>query len=1238
MLAQRWDRRATLVVAGAGFGKSTLLGQALAENLLAPRGVDLWLSLTPADRDGSTLLQGLSSAFAAVSDASIAAGHAEPSLAHVLSQMSGLPPGTCLVIDDLHEVEPGCSGHGVLTRVVAALPLQCSLLLGSRIEPALPLADWRAKGLVESIGEAELAYDDAELAELASAKGRAPGDLGGLGGWPALVELSLVAGRDGSEPYLRQVVLDRLSPRQNRWLGALHAIGGGDAELVGAAIATSAEELDDDARAEFAALGRLPAMQVLADGGFRPHALWSDALGRLASIDEQHDMQRRGAAALLARGDHEGAFELYRRCGDTEGMCSVVVDSCASGTWRYPVQTLQRWRDLLPAAAADRPEATLLAALSGREGATFDGSTVDALLHVATAFRERGDVGAEVAALAELAFVSREQGNTSAFTVVATRLFELFASGMTEIEGFIALVHATVAEAADLDQATLDALADLDRLPMPRQWRSRAHWLRAHSTVMLGRPEAAAAEAATARAVADDDFLGARYLISYVDWWSGVDPATVAALPFIGDEPYRTPFDCVYGGGVFAGLHAFAGNVEVAAASLAIAIEASGAQGSDGLFARPEYAGILESSRAAIEVARGRDDVAAEILGRFFDAYPTSTAIGRRVARRAPALVYTLLPGQRATLDDAPFGPAHDEVRAIGRWFAALRDGHLDAPPAVWPARLLNALPVRWAVEAAARSTGIDEALAATMLDQLTDLAPSAVRTQLRELADGHPEPPLRDGAERLLRAVPIRPDTPVRLSLLGPVSLRHGDSADAGGPILDRGTRTLVAALAVLGPGDAGSLARSIWPSLDSTDAEARLSSAVDAAHAALEPRRRPGDAPFLLRDVGHQLSLAPPPWLDTDLHSFDQAVARAADAARTGSHTNELEHLERALQHVSGPPLPDLAGVPAAASAIESVVATIIRTGQRAAALSFARGEHDRARRHAGTVLAIDPSNEACHQITVAAYADEGRTAAALAAFGSWAAARSSLGLAPSAEMAMLARRLGMRDPAVDTPDERPTEAAAQLAVQLLGRFAATVGDRPASIPGGKPQELVKLLAVAGRPLPEDEVSEVLWPGAEPEIGRRRLRNVIARVRAAGPFVERGEGLLALSAVVDVDLRRFESTARSALRGDTDLDVALAGFGGELLPADRFVEWTIPPRERVRTLAIDVLERVIERAIGRGDTGAAVTAIDRLLDVDPYAGHWAERAAAALRSAGQATAAARWDERAARIERGDV
>ena len=57
-LRTRFERPLTAVVAAAGFGKTTLLSQALSENVLAPLGEDRWLTCQRDDAALSFLAAG----------------------------------------------------------------------------------------------------------------------------------------------------------------------------------------------------------------------------------------------------------------------------------------------------------------------------------------------------------------------------------------------------------------------------------------------------------------------------------------------------------------------------------------------------------------------------------------------------------------------------------------------------------------------------------------------------------------------------------------------------------------------------------------------------------------------------------------------------------------------------------------------------------------------------------------------------------------------------------------------------------------------------------------------------------------------------------------------------------------------------------------------------------------------------------------------------------------------------
>ena len=58
----RFDVPLTVVVGGAGYGKTTLLAQAVHENELEPSGRDVWLLLGPRDRNPEHLMSGLGAA------------------------------------------------------------------------------------------------------------------------------------------------------------------------------------------------------------------------------------------------------------------------------------------------------------------------------------------------------------------------------------------------------------------------------------------------------------------------------------------------------------------------------------------------------------------------------------------------------------------------------------------------------------------------------------------------------------------------------------------------------------------------------------------------------------------------------------------------------------------------------------------------------------------------------------------------------------------------------------------------------------------------------------------------------------------------------------------------------------------------------------------------------------------------------------------------------------------------
>ena len=167
--------------------------------------------------------------------------------------------------------------------------------------------------------------------------------------------------------------------------------------------------------------------------------------------------------------------------------------------------------------------------------------------------------------------------------------------------------------------------------------------------------------------------------------------------------------------------------------------------------------------------------------------------------------------------------------------------------------------------------------------------------------------------------------------------------------------------------------------------------------------------------------------------------------------------------------------------------------------------------------------------------------------------------------------------------------------VSITLLGAFrvetAGAVVDE-AGWPSRRSLELVQLLALTERrQLQRDQVLEALWPHLDPQAGAANLRKAAHHARQAvgdpGAVVLRG-GAVALfpDRTVTTDLDRFERlVARALATQDPEaLEVAIAAGSEDLLPGSAYEEWVQAPRQRTRSLQLQLAiaardwERVIE------------------------------------------------------------
>jgi DNA-binding SARP family transcriptional activator/alpha-beta hydrolase superfamily lysophospholipase len=176
------------------------------------------------------------------------------------------------------------------------------------------------------------------------------------------------------------------------------------------------------------------------------------------------------------------------------------------------------------------------------------------------------------------------------------------------------------------------------------------------------------------------------------------------------------------------------------------------------------------------------------------------------------------------------------------------------------------------------------------------------------------------------------------------------------------------------------------------------------------------------------------------------------------------------------------------------------------------------------------------------------------------------------------------------------------ASVFIRLLGGFEVRIDDRPvppSSWAHQRASDLVKLLALAnGQRLHREQVIEALWPDLDPEAGAANLHKAAHHARrtlgAAGAVVLQGGHVdLWSGASVEVDAAQFKAEAEAALAArEVDACRRAAGhYGGELLPDDRYKEWTMAHRDHLRSLYLQTLRRAghWERVVAEEPTDEA-------------------------------------------------
>src|SRR5262249_19595215 len=162
------------------------------------------------------------------------------------------------------------------------------------------------------------------------------------------------------------------------------------------------------------------------------------------------------------------------------------------------------------------------------------------------------------------------------------------------------------------------------------------------------------------------------------------------------------------------------------------------------------------------------------------------------------------------------------------------------------------------------------------------------------------------------------------------------------------------------------------------------------------------------------------------------------------------------------------------------------------------------------------------------------------------------------------------------------------ADVSIKLIGGFAVFSDGEPLAevrwrLRKGRP--LGKLLALApGHRLHREQLMDALWPDSDPAAAANNLNQVVhaARRVLGAEMIELSDQLLTLHAEVDVD--DFERAAGHARRTGSPpaYRAALSLYAGELLPENRYDDWTLTRREQLEQLHDELEARL---GAGRGD-----------------------------------------------------
>ncbi|GHO42005.1 helix-turn-helix transcriptional regulator [Ktedonospora formicarum] len=340
LLLQGIQKSLTLVSAPAGSGKTTLLAE-WASTTPLPLA---WITLEPTDNDPLVFFSYLKAALAsldtrvesAIQDYQCTdARDIKRVLTLILNDLTGLlKQDSILILDDYHVLTANAI-HALLSFLLDHLPTHLRLVIGTRVDPPLPLARLRARSELCEVRTEALRFASGEVEALVQTMGLAlSSEATSLleqhtEGWIAGVQLLSLALRGQSDAtnflqtfrgthrffldYVSEEILTQQTPETQRFL------------LMSSILDRMTGSLCD-------AVTELPGSQIRLEALLRAN-LFISALDDTETWYRYHPLFANALRTQLQKLEPELIPQLYQRASDWHEMQNNIEEACDYAFW-----------------------------------------------------------------------------------------------------------------------------------------------------------------------------------------------------------------------------------------------------------------------------------------------------------------------------------------------------------------------------------------------------------------------------------------------------------------------------------------------------------------------------------------------------------------------------------------------------------------------------------------------------------------------------------------------------------------------------------------------------------------------------------------------------------------------------------------------------------------------------------------------------------------------------------------